>query len=75
MMPLAMVQSGQTVQIESVCGSEKTKRFLTALGLVSGEFVGIVSELGGNLIVNVKDSRIAISKAMANKILIHSVSP
>lgn len=74
MMPLTMVQSGQTVQIASICGSEKTKRFLESLGLISGEFVGIVSELGGNLIINVKDSRLAISKAMASKILIEDAS-
>lgn len=70
MMPLTMARSGETQQIQRITGSEKTKRFLETLGFTEGGRVTVVSELSGNLIVNVKDSRIAISKSMASRILV-----
>ena len=57
-------------QIKKVGGKEETRRFLESLGFVMGGFVTIVSEINGNLIVKVKDSRVAISKEMASKIMI-----
>lgn len=51
-------------------GKDETRRFLESLGFVEGGEVTVVSELGGNLIVNIKDTRIALSKAMANRIMI-----
>jgi ferrous iron transport protein A len=56
--------------IKKVGGKEETKRFLENLGFVTGGMVTIISEIGGNLIVNVKDSRVAIGKDMANKIIV-----
>ena len=68
MMPLTMLNTGETNTIKKVGGKEETKRFLENLGFVAGGNVTVVSETGGNLIVNIKDSRVAIGKDMANKI-------
>ena len=70
MMPLTMVNPGESNVIKKVGGKEETKRFLENLGFVTGGLVTVVSEIGGNMIVNVKDSRVAIGKEMANKIII-----
>ena len=69
MMPLTMVKAGEPNQIKRVGGKEETKRFLENLGFVAGGMVTVVSEIGGNMIVNVKDSRVAIGKDLANKIM------
>ena len=53
-----------------VGGKEEVKKHLENLGFVIGGIVIVVSEIGGNMIVNVKDSRVAISKEMANKIMV-----
>lgn len=70
MMPLTFAKSGETNVIKKVGGKEETKKFLESLGFVSGGLVTVVSEVGGNLIVNIKDSRIAIGKDMAGKIMV-----
>ena len=70
MMPLTMLNAGETNTIKRVGGKEETKRFLENLGFVAGGNVTVVSETGGNLIVNIKDSRVAIGKDMANKIIV-----
>ena len=70
MMPLTMLNAGETNTIKRLGGKEETKRFLENLGFVVGGNVTVVSDTGGNLIVNVKDSRVAISKEMATKIMI-----
>lgn len=69
-MPLSMVKEGEINTIKKIGGKEETKKFLENLGFVTGGTVVVVSELGGSIIVNVKDSRIAIGKDMANKILV-----
>lgn len=69
-MPLTMAKAGEANIIKKVGGKEETKRFLENLGFVAGGMVTVVSEMGGNMIVNVKDSRVAIGKDMANKIMI-----
>lgn len=69
-MPLTMVQSGVKNTINQINGKDETKRFLESLGFVVGGNVTVVSEMGGNMIVNVKDTRIAISKSMANRIMV-----
>lgn len=69
-MPLTMVPTGEPNVIKKIGGKEETRRFLENLGFVTGGMVTIVSEIGGNMIVNVKDSRVAIGKDMANKILV-----
>lgn len=70
MMPLTMVREGEPNVIRKIGGKEETRRFLEKLGFVTGGMVTVVSEIGGNMIVNVKDSRVAIGKDMANKIMV-----
>lgn len=69
-MPLTMAKSGEINYIKRVVGNEETKRHLETLGFVVGGAVTVISSLNGNLIVNVKDSRVAISREMANKIMV-----
>ena len=70
MMPLSMVKAGEPCEIKKIGGKEETRRFLERLGFVAGGMVTVVSEINGNMIVNVKDSRVAIGKDMACKILV-----
>lgn len=70
MMPLSMVKEGEANIIRKVGGKEETRRFLENLGFVTGGTVTVISEMGGNMIVNIKDSRVAIGKDMANKIMV-----
>ena len=70
MMPLSMVKPGETNTIKKVGGKEETRKFLENLAFVTGGEVTVVSEIEGNLIVNVKDSRVAIGKDMANRIMV-----
>lgn len=69
-MPLTMAQTGEANVIKKVGGKEETRRFLENLGFVTGGSVTVVSEIGGSMIVNVKESRVAINRDMANKILV-----
>ncbi len=69
-MPLSMVNIGEPMQIKRVGGKEEVRRFLENLGFVAGGVVTVVSDIGGNVIVNVRDSRIAIGKDMAKKIIV-----
>ena len=69
-MPLSMVRTGEPNIIKRVGGKEETRRFLEKLGFVTGSEVTVVSTNGGNMIVNVKQSRVAIGKDMANKIIV-----
>ena len=70
MMPLTRAKAGESNSIKRVGGKEEIRRFLENLGFVVGGDVTVVSENGGNVIVSVKDSRVAISREMANKIMI-----
>ena len=69
-MPLTMATSGEINIVKRIQGGDETKRFLESLGFVEGGQVQVISEISGNLIVNVKDTRIALSKSMANRIMI-----
>jgi len=71
-MPLTMAIQGEPNTIKRVGGKNDTKKFLENLGFVVGSAVNVVSAIGGNLIVNVKDSRVALGKDMANKILVQA---
>jgi len=70
MMPLTMANTGEEIIIRKIGGNPDTRKFLENLGFVTGSTVTVISEIGGNVIVNVKDSRIAVSKEMACKIMI-----
>lgn len=70
MMPLSLAEVGEKNIIKRIGGSPEVKRHLENLGFVAGGGVTVVSTLGGNVIVNVKDTRVAISKEMALKIMV-----
>ena len=70
MMPLLLSGVGEDNIIRKVGGNQETKKHLEDLGFVVGGRVTVVSEMNGNLIVKVKDSRVAISREMAGKIMI-----
>ena len=70
MLPLTMASQGEPVTIKKIGGKQETKKFLETLGFVVDGTVTVVSEINGNMIVNVKDSRVAIGKDMANKIMV-----
>jgi len=65
-----MAKAGQTVTIRRITGKDEVRSHLAQLGFVVDAAVTVVSDLAGNLIIEVKDSRIALDKTMANRILI-----
>lgn len=69
-MPLSLANVGEENIIKKIGGNPETKKFLENLGFVAGGTVTIISEIGGNVIVNVKESRVAVSKEMAGKIMV-----
>lgn len=69
-MTLAMAREGEVNKIKKITGRDNVRQFLEKLGFVEGESVTVISEISGNMIINVKDSRIAIGKSMANRIII-----
>ncbi len=69
-MPLTMAAAGEPNMIKKIVGREETRRFLEKLGFVPGGTVSVISKNCGSLIVNVKDSRVAIGSDMANRIMI-----
>ncbi|WP_423838075.1 FeoA family protein [Thomasclavelia cocleata] len=69
-MPLTMASVGEMQTIKKVGGKQEVKLFLESLGFTTGAIVTIVSKNQGNLITRIKDSRVAISQEMANKIII-----
>ncbi|MGN0244257.1 MAG: ferrous iron transport protein A [Lachnospiraceae bacterium] len=70
MMPLSMAKPGESGLIKRINGKDETRRFLGSLGFAEGSEITVISEIAGNMIVNVKDARVAIDKAMANRIVI-----
>jgi ferrous iron transport protein A len=70
MMPLALADIEQEYIIKKVGGNQETKKHLEDMGFVVGGSVTVVNMLGGNVIVNIKDTRVGISKELAQKIMI-----
>ncbi|MBQ2223903.1 MAG: ferrous iron transport protein A [Oscillospiraceae bacterium] len=70
MMPLVFADPGEELVIHKAGGSPEVKKHLEDLGFVAGGLVSVVSTIGGNVIVKVKESRVAISREMAQKIMI-----
>ena len=68
-MPLTMARPGETVTIRKITGKDEVRQHLAELGFVVDSDVTVVSEIGGNLILQVKDSRVALDKTMANRIM------
>lgn len=70
MMPLTMARPGETVTIRKITGRDEVRQHLAELGFVVNSDVTVVSQLAGNLILQVKDSLVALDKTMANRIMI-----
>ncbi len=70
MIPLVFADSGEEQIIKKIGGSDEVKRHLETLGFNTGSAVTVISSLGGNIIVKVKESRIAINEEMARKIMV-----
>ena len=70
MIPLTMAKEGETVTIRRISGLDQVRQHLGELGFVPGTEVTVVSVVSGNLIVQVKDSRVALDKSMANRIMV-----
>ena len=69
-MPISMANTGTLVTIKKISGNDEVRQHLASLGFVVGEKVSVVSENCGNMILNVKDSRIALDRTLANRILV-----
>lgn len=69
-MPLTMSKAGDTVTIQKITGRDEVRQHLAELGFVVGETVTIVSEISGNLIIQVKEARIALDKTLAMRIIV-----
>ncbi len=69
-MPITMARIGEVNSIKRVTGKEEVRRFLESLGFVEGSEVTLLSKNGGNIIVKIRESRVAISKEMANRIMV-----
>lgn len=69
-MPVTFLRPGETGTIKRVGGATDTKRFLANLGFVDGSELRVISVLNGNLIVNIKDSRVALNREMAKHIMV-----
>ena len=69
MIPLTMAKTGETVTIRKITGKDEVRQHLAQLGFVVDSDVTVVSEMAGNLILQVKESRIALNREMANRIL------
>ena len=73
MLPLAFLSPGENCRVKRIGGKDDVKRHLANLGFVENEAIQVISQTGGNLIISVKDSRIAISKEMAQRIVVENL--
>ena len=69
-MPLSQIEIGRRCRIKNVTGDDAVRRHLAALGFTEGAEVEVVSELAGSLIIGVMDSRVAVDKGLARRILV-----
>ncbi|MDR2734054.1 MAG: ferrous iron transport protein A [Spirochaetota bacterium] len=69
-MPLTMLKTGEEKSIKKVGGREETRQFLAKLGFVPGSYISVVNEINGNVIVNIRESRVAVSREMALQIMV-----
>lgn len=69
-MPITLANVGEELMIKKIGGKPETRRFLEGLGFVVGGEVTVMNEIGGNVILSVKESRVAVSKEMAQKIMV-----
>ena len=69
-MPLSFAKVGKEMKIKKITGKDDTIKFLNRLGLIEGHNVKIVSRVSGNVILNVKDTRVALDRQLSNRIII-----
>ena len=69
-MPLTLAQPGQEHIIQKITGKDETRHFLENLGFLVGETVTVISEIDGNVIIKIKESRVALDKSMASRIMV-----
>lgn len=69
-MPLIMAEPGKPLLIKKTGGKEESRKFLESLGLFPGATISIISKISGNIIIQVKESRIAVNKELASKIIV-----
>ena len=74
-MPITLLRPGETGVVKRIGGAADTRRFLANLGFVDGSQVRVVSELCGNMIIHIKDSRVAVNKEMAKHIMVKKQEP
>ena len=67
---MTMARPGEQMRIRKITGRDETQRFLRNLGFTAGEMVTVVSETAGNVIIHVKDARVALDKALAQRIMV-----
>lgn len=70
MIPLTMAETGEPLMIKKIGGNSEARQFMENLGFIVGGEIMVISRLGGNVIVGVKASRVAVSKEMAQKIMV-----
>jgi len=70
MMPITMANPGENLIIRRIAGKDATVRFLNRLGIMEGHCVMVVSSIAGNLILNVKDTRVALDRQLSNRIMV-----
>ncbi len=69
-MPLTFASVGETAQIRKITGKDEVRQHLAELGFVAGETVTVISSIGGNLILNIKGSRVALDASMAQRVML-----
>jgi ferrous iron transport protein A len=67
-----MANTGSEIYVDAINGKDETRKFLENLGFVKGAKISVITEISGNLIINVKDTRVAVSRAMANRIIVRA---
>jgi ferrous iron transport protein A len=69
-MPLILLKSGESGTVKRINGKDDTKRFLESLGFTVGAPVSVISEIGGNMVLRIRDTRVALDRNMAKRIVI-----
>ena len=69
-MPLTLAAVGEVNKIKRISGNDDTRRFLSSMGFVTNEDIIVISDIGGNMIIKVKEARVALDKNMAKRIFI-----
>ncbi len=72
-MPLNFAKEGESVKIVRISGADESRRHLQTLGFVEETELKVITKSGGNIIVSVKDGRVALSKEMASKIIVSPI--